>query len=202
MATPTYISVTEGTGKKLAASTYSENGQTVLDQKVIQGEPYIPAYTVTTSSVSTATANSHLIEIMAGAALNVRIQRIEVYQSVAATTATLALLQVLRLSAAGTGGGAVTPRPLDPADTAGATAMTLPSKGTEGVVIHNEAAVILQTVGASTPFPPLFVIDFERLRSKSLLIPVGIANGIALKLITAVAAGAVLINVWMTESSF
>jgi hypothetical protein len=81
--------------------------------------------------------------------------------------------------------------------------MTLPSsKGTEGVLILNKAAVILQTVGVSTPFPPLFDVDFERLRTKSLLIPAGAANGIAIKLITAVAAGVVHINVWLTEAGF
>ena len=63
-----FVNVTEGSGKKLHANDRSIGANTVLDEVMLLGENYLPSYLGVTSaaSVSTATANSHLLQIMAG----------------------------------------------------------------------------------------------------------------------------------------
>lgn len=193
------------TGPKLATGpTYTENSQTVQDEKVILGEQYLASYMIV-ADASTATVNSHLIQIMAGASLRVRVRRIEIHQLVMATTAAIMSVGFYRLTTAGTGGGAVTPGSLDPADAAsGATAMTLPTgKGTEGTLIAAVAPYMMQTVGASAQLDqPIVVLDFDRLRSKPLIIAAGTTNGLAIKNLTAIAGGQVRIDVWIDEASW
>jgi hypothetical protein len=189
----------------MAASTYTENSQVVLDQKVILGEQYLASYMVTPlAGVSTASANAHLLEIMAGASLNVRIRKIQIYQVTNATTVAIGKFIIFRLSSAGTGGTVVTPAPLDPSDTAaGATAMTLPSAaGSEGAQVFAGSNTLQQTTNVSIPYGPILALDFDTLRTKPLLIPAGAANGICIKNITAIAATTLYINVWITETSF
>ena len=65
------------------------------------------------------------------------------------------------------------------------------------------AAYMMQTVGASAQLnEPILVWDFDRPRSKPLIIAAGTTNGIAIKNVTAVAAGTVYFNVWLDETSF
>ena len=202
--------MTEGAGKKLAASTYTENSQVVLDQKVIEGEHYLASYQVSSvatgaSGISTATGSSHLIQIMAGSSLNVRIRRIEITQGAMATAVSLLSLGLYRLSSAGTGGTVLPFEPLDPADVAaGASAMALPTvKGTLTVPLYFGPLYMMQTLGVSNPLlSPGLTMDFDRPRMKPLLIPAGTSNGIILINFTAVAAGTVAVNVWMDETSY
>jgi hypothetical protein len=138
---------------------------------------------------------------MAGASLNVRIRRIEVYQSTGGTSVVGDFL-IYRLSSAGTGGTVLTPSPLDPSDAgSGATVMTLPSaKGTEGVLIHSTSSNTSST--STIPMGKMFEIDFDReLRMKGLIIPAGASNGIAIKSITSSTAN-VFVDVWFTETAF
>jgi hypothetical protein len=200
------VQVTSGSGPKLHTFQRTIGANNVEDEVVLFGENYLATYTVE-AAPSTATAASHLLQIMAGASLKVRIRRIEVHQLVAATTAAIMNLSILRLSTAGTGGTAVTPMPLDPSDAAsGMTAMTLPTaKGTEvgANVIAGAPCYLIQTIGASTPFNnPIAVWDFDRPRSKPLIIAAGVANGICIKNTAAHAGASVLINVWADESNF
>jgi hypothetical protein len=200
--TPTFIAVTEGAGKKLAADTYTENSQVVLDQKVILGEQYLPTYVVSTAAVALQTANSHALEIMAGSSLNVYIRRIEIYAAVAATTSTLVQLNLFRLSSAGNTGTAITPAPLDSSDSAsGATALALPTnKGTETTLLATPTIMLVSTV---TSPALLWLRDYDRQRSKSLRIAAGTSNGIALKNVTAVTtAGSITVMVYLQEMSF
>jgi hypothetical protein len=202
-----FVNVTEGSGKKLHSWQRTVGANTVEDEYVLQGENALATYCFPTlgAASSTATANSHLLQIMAGASLKVRIRRIEMHQSGLATTATFMQTTIVRLTTAGTGGTAVTPSPLDPADAAsGATAMMLPTvKGTEGVGIAGASCYMMQTVTASAQMTnPIAVWDFDRPRSKPLIIPAGAANGIAVKNLTAVAAGTVHFTVWFDESTF
>lgn len=200
----TFVNVTEGTGKKLHGWDRTIGANTVQDEFVALGEPPYASY-VYSSAVSTATANSHLAQIMAGASLVVRIRRIEIIQSTLATTVTLMDTRLIRLTTAGTGGTGVTPAKLDNADAAsGAAGMTLPTvKGTEGTTVAFHSPSMLQTLGASTvPFAPIAVWDFDRPRTKPLIIPAGTANGICVKNVTAVAGGGVIITVWFDETAF
>jgi hypothetical protein len=201
------VSVTEGSGKKLHTFSRTVGANTVEDEFVVVGEQPLATYIATTSTVSTATADSHLVQVMAGASLPVYIRRIEVYQVGLATTASLAQLLLFRLTSAGTGGTVLGPAPLDGTDAAsGATAMTLPTvKGTEAAAkFYSATAYLMQTLGASAQLnQPILVFDAERLRSKALRITAGTTNGIALKIATSgVAAATVYINVWFSEASY
>ena len=143
---------------------------------------------------------------MAGSSLNVRIRKIEITQVGAASVVTNMLIQVLRLTSAGTGGTASSATALDPSDaSAGATGMILPSsKGTENGIVYYCPVYMMQTFAVSNPVPtPGLIIDFDRPRMKPLIIPAGIANGIAIKNVSGgVVSGSVIINVWFSETSF
>ena len=203
------VALTEGAGKNLETWQWVIGANTVERQVIAQGEQHLASYIVghgtTGGAVSTATANSHLMQISAGASLKVRIRRLQVIQSALATTAVLGQILIVRLSTAGTGGTAQTPAALDPADAAsGATAMHLPTaKGTEGGILYESQPYFIQTLTASLPnWPILLDVDFDRLRPKPLIIAAGAANGIAIKQITAVAAATVWMNVWLDEANF
>lgn len=208
MAAGAHIAVTPGSGDFIATgATYTEASTVVKDQKVILGENYIASYMTgaTTSGISTATVASHLLQIMAGAANKIRIRRIEIHQATVTSAAALWQVGIYRLTSAGTGGIALTPAPLDPSDAAsGATAMILPSsKGAEGTLIAEGIGYMMQTVAASNQMVnPIIVFDFDRPRSKPLIIAAGTANGIAVKALTGVTGALCIINVWFDESPF
>jgi len=201
-----FIAYTPGSGAKIHSFDRTIGANTVQGEVVIMGEQYLPEYTVTTiTPISAATANSHVLQVMMGASLRGRIRRIEVSQMGLATTAAFCQWALYKLSTAGTGGTAITPQLLDPADAAaGATAMTLPTvKGTEGALIWSGSNYMAQTAGASSAFPqPFAIIDLDDSRRKPIHIATGTANGIALKNITAIAAATVIVTLWVTESSF
>ncbi len=206
MAVGDSVQVNEGTGKRLATgATYTENALTVRDEKFILGEPYLASYMIATSGISTATANDHLVQIMAGSANKIRIRRIDAYLSAVATTATIMPMALFRLSTAGTGGGVGSIVLMDPAEAAAtATVMTLPTaKGTEGSAPFGSRIYMMQTIAASAPLAsPLLVWDFDRPRFKPLIIAAGTANGIAIKNQTAVAGAQLMFNIWFDEVPF
>lgn len=208
MAGESLVQVTEGSGKKLHTWQRTIGANSVEDEYVLIGEQGLAAYGVATgSSVSIATANDHIFQLMAGASLNVFVRRIRVFQTVVATTAALIQFHLLRLSTAGTGGTAITPSPFDSADAAsGATFMTLPTvKGTEGVRLGMAAAEVTQTVptGGSGQAALLAEWDFDKLlRTKAVRIPSGAANGICLKNINATAGASVQVEVILTEANY
>lgn len=204
-AAESLVQVTEGSGKKLHTMSRTIGANTTEDEVVIFGEPGLASYTTFVNGASTAVANTHLIQIMAGASLNVRIRRIEVHQAAAATAAVLADIRVIRLTTAGTGGTSALRQPLNPsAAAAGATAQSVPTaKGTEGNHMAIARPYLIQTIGASTPFVnPVAVWDFDRLRAEPLIIAAGVANGICVSNQAAYAAATVSILVWFDESSF
>src|SRR2546425_878601 len=61
-------------------------------------------YDIDAVGISVATSADHIMQVMAGASLNVAVRRIYVEQSGLATTAANLTIQVLRLTTAGTGG--------------------------------------------------------------------------------------------------
>jgi hypothetical protein len=199
------VQVTEGSGKLLHTFQRTIGANTVEDEVLITGENYLATYTVE-GAPATTTATSHLLQIMAGATLKVRVRRIEIHQLVAVTAAAIMSVSIVRLSTAGTGGTAVTAMPLDPSDAAaGATGMTLPTaKGTEAGanVIAIGALYLTQTVAASAAIAQPLIFDFDRPRSKPLIIAAGAANGICIKNTAAHAGATVGITVWVDESNF
>ena len=179
------------------------NGSVTVEQYVQQtAEPYLATYRISvTAAISTATANSHLLQIMAGASLRVQVKRIIVTELANGTTQQNQW-EIRRLSTAGTGGTAYTPAASDPADSAsGASAMTLPTvKGTEGVAL-DARAVLTHATAATIDLNPLADYDFTYERTKGIWIAAGTANGIALKNVTASATTTVLITAIIVESA-
>jgi hypothetical protein len=202
------VQVTEGSGKKLHTYNRTIGANSVEDEVMLLGEQYLPTYTIVSGTTSLATADSHLLQIMAGASLNVYIRSIKVYQFGAATTANILFTDVIRLSTAGTGGTAGAAMSLDTTDSAaGSTNMTLPTvKGTETATVDREDAYVLQTASASLGVPRSSLIhewDYSKdLRSKALRIPAGTANGIAVKSRVAIAAATCHIVVKFCEANF
>ncbi len=198
------IQVTEGVGKKAHTWQRTISGNTVEDEFTIPGEYPYATYVALGASVSIATANDHIIQVMAGTTLPVRIRRIRVEQRAAATAAAASVLEIWRLTTAGTGGAAVTPRPLDTADTAGATAMTLPTaKGTESVQLYAMAHSWRQVVSATgSPADDSMEEWIQMPNGKPLIIPAGTTNGIAVKSTTAIAGATVIVTVEFVETNF
>lgn len=207
MATGSYWAGTPGSGFKIATGpTYTENSNVVQDQKVIQGLQYLPTYRIVSAAgVPLTTANSHLLQIMAGGSLNVYIRHLWVWLLLATGTIANDNLQLLRLTSAGTGGTAITAVPLDPADAAaGASGMTIPSaKGTEAALVSNKTAVIVQAWPPNGGESQLVAHwDFGDDLSKMLKIAAGVANGVVLKNVSAVATATVTIEAEVIEAPF
>jgi hypothetical protein len=202
--TETFVNVTEGSGKKLHHDLKTIGANDVLDEYVLPGEYALASYFVSPlAAVSVATANDHALQIMAGSSLKVRIRRIRWEQNGNATTGAIGNVELFRLTSAGTGGTAVTPRPFDTSDAAaGCTAMTLPTaKGTEGVLLARIAFAYRQTVATSgAQTNPVW--EWTQLPgTKPLIIPAGTTNGIALK-VSGNTGATVIINVELVETSF
>ena len=193
------IKINEGTGKGLHTWERVIGGVTLQDEIILQGEHNLPTYVIPFGA-SVATGNDHLLQIMAGSSLNVRIREIYLSQDTLATTANRDSIQVIRLTTAGTGGSAITPQKHDPADAAsGATAQTLPStKGTEGTTLIQFLLPMAQTA----PFPGLVYQWQHTAFQKPLMIAAGTANGLAIKSLAAIAAATVRGYVIFDESSF
>jgi hypothetical protein len=200
------IQVTAGSGTHVRTSAKVISATTRHEQYHQLGEPDEATYTVSrVVAASMATADSHLIQIMAGGTLPVYVRRIRLYQSALATTAAMVGVSILRLTTAGTGGTALTPAPRDTTDAAsGATAMMLPSsKGTESTLIWSGSVGVVQTVPTSGVNPLILDETFGGPDSamKSIRIPAGTANGICLKN-NASAGTSVIVHVELTEAGY
>jgi hypothetical protein len=196
----TGVAVTEGSGKTLHGWDRTIGGTLRQDEFILPGEYPYATYTFTATGVATTTANSHLMQVMAGSSLNVRIRRILITQSAAAAAVTTLPLQIVRLSTAGTGGTAITARAHDSADSAaGAAGMTLPSsKGTEGNFLWSRT--IWLGTGAIPVREPW---EWAQLpNSKPIIIPAGTTNGIALKNTLGPGTATVDITVECVETNF
>ncbi len=200
-----FVNMTEGAGKKAHAWDRVIGANTVLDEFVLPGEFPYPSYIAAPlSSTSVATANDHLLQLMAGSSLNVRIRRIHIEQANNATAAGSSVLEIWRLSSAGSGGTAITPAKLNLADSAaGATAMTQPSaKGTESVMLMRPNLTYRQALPASGTVPDDIFEWVALPNQEPLIIPAGAANGIALKNLTATAGATVAIWIEFVETAF
>ena len=179
------------------------NGTDTVEQYVQQeAEPYLATYTASALSTSLATANAHVVQVMAGASLRVGIRRITLDLLTAAGSAALMNFAIQRLITAGTGGTVLSVVAHDPAEAAaGASAMTLPSsKGTEGAVLYLGTTLVnnsLTTVGVQR----VLELDWTRTRTKALWIAAGTSNGIALKALVGIASATCYVTVELVESA-
>jgi len=196
----TFINLTEGSGKKAHAWDRTIGANTVLDEFVLPGEYPLATYTVIATAISIATVNDHVVQIMAGASLNVRIRRIKIHQRGLTSGVTMGAFDLYRLTTAGTGGSSITPAKRNNADSAaGATAMSLPSsKGTEGVQVDRLDLAIIQTAPITTG-PVLWE---QHPSTEPLIIPAGTSNGLAIKSVVAAATATVDVVVEIVETSF
>lgn len=184
--TRTYINSAGGSDYKRWAVERTDGGDTVVAFMGVEAEPEIASYRTSSSTAAAiSSANSHILQVMAGASLRVGIRKVTVYQVAAANASASIQMAAYRLTTAGTGGTAVTPAPLDPADAAsGAAAMILPTaKGTEGTLIEYRQGQI-NTAASSIGLQPVAVFDFTTGRTKPLWIAAGTSNGMAIKVIS------------------
>lgn len=197
------IAVTAGSGTNIHSSSRSYAGSTKHDQYTLPAEYDLPSYILTGTAVSIAVANDHILAIMAGASLNVRIRRIRIEQASNATTAGFTNFDIYRLTTAGTGGTAVTPAAFDTTDTAGATGRTLPAvKGTETTFLLRTTLIMRQAV-LTTATQPEEMYEWVQLPNmKPIVIPAGTSNGLALKSSTASAGATVHVTFEFVETSF
>lgn len=201
------INLSEGSGKKQHTYQRVVGANTVEDSIALLGIPYLATYQVSPAAgVSTATPASHLLQIMAGASLDLYVARIVVYQLAAATAAAIDLLEIVRLSTAGTGGTALTPARRSLADAAySGDARTLPGvKGTEADFVDRATAQWTQTIATQSGGSEATKVaewNFVDLFGKPLRIAAGTANGIAVKNPTARAGATVIPVAYIIESN-
>lgn len=190
-------------GPKLHTWNRTIGANSVEDEFTLPGEYPLASYVAFAESISIATANDHVMEVMAGASLNLAVRRIHISQNNSAGTAAIATFRLVRLTTAGTGGTAVTPAKYDNGDAAsGATAMTLPTTlGTEGTILDREAVPMrnaASTLGGAEDVYEWMAVP----NMKSLIVPSGTANGIAIKNMAAIASATVNIRIEFVERNF
>jgi hypothetical protein len=198
------VQVSEGVGKKLHTWQRTVGANNVDDEFVIPGEYPLPGYCFG-GTASVATSADHLFQLMAGASLKVRLRYFRIEQSANATAASIIALTLFRLTTAGTGGTALTPRPFDTADAAaGATAMTLPTaKGTEGVDLGPRTVLALRQTVATAGAQVDDVWEwYQKPGMPPIIIPAGTANGLAVKIGTGVAGASCAFYAEFVETAF
>lgn len=197
----TYIGVNEGTARKISGVTRSIGSNDVTQMDAAVTLPYVPTYTVVTSSpVPLATASSHVFQLM-GSTINRNLLRwIEVTQVGVAASAKQVEFEVRRLDTAGTGGTTLTPNPVDQVDPVTTTrGMTLPSsKGTEDELLGKRAGPVLTAPTAGHAR----VVRFEwvdDVTTKPVTVSAGGTSGIALKNLQTDTTATVLVEVGFQE---
>ena len=101
MAT-SYVSFDEGSTRKVRTFQRTDGSDTVEEWMYAQSESLFATYSVSAIGIAASTANSHLVQVMAGASNRVGIKRITVYQVAAANAAANFAFDLLRLTTAGT----------------------------------------------------------------------------------------------------
>lgn len=206
MAGESKIAVTEGSGKNVHTWQRLISAVNVEEDVAIIGEPYLASYIATTGGVTAANAGDDDIQLMAGAALNVRIRRIRMEQTALITAALITTFTVIRLTSAGTGGAAITPSKKDNGDAAAgataASAVPTATHGTAGVTLLTRTFMPIQT----SPVGGLSLIPYwewvEAPNTKPIIIPAGATNGIAVRNLSARAGLTVNVEIEFDESSF
>lgn len=199
----TFLEVTQGTGTKLHTFDRTIGANTVHDEVVLLGEPYVAAYAVATRGVAMPAANAHLIEVRAGTTLITRVRRIRVFQWATAAAAATFQAAVIRITTAGTGGTTLTAQPFDTADTAftGSVMHSPTADGTDGVEL-------IPFFMACTNVVPIKAVENEWVRDfpadgpKAIKIAAGTSNGIAINVLTIGSTALLGVEIVLTESNF
>lgn len=199
--TQSNIGVSTGTDKYLSSNSRSIGGTALEEQTVLEGQSANPTYNIAADDVSTATAASHLVQIMADGTNYTRLTRltVEPTEDVPAADSILKLA-LYRLSTAGTGGTALNDAPYDAADSYAGDMRTLPtSKGTEGqllLTLYIDLAAAAYDGGR-----PRYVWTAPP-GGKPIVFGNGTGAGIALKVIDAVASAAVLVQAEVITTAY
>lgn len=201
MATDTYFQITQGAGTKLHTFTRVVGADTVHDGVTVLGLCPYPTYSLSAAGITTATAASHILQMMAGANLAVYITRIKIAQRALATASTVQQFEIRRLTTAGTGGTVVTPQAFDATDpAAGGTGMTLPTaKGTEGNLLRLMTVGLTQTAPVTNVNSDEWILNFY---TKPIRISNGVTNGLVIKNVTAIATASVDVTFEFFELSY
>jgi hypothetical protein len=198
--TESLIAETEGSGKNRHSWQRTIEANDVEDTFVLLAEPANPTFSVIASSIATTTSASHLLFIQGDGTNYTRIKRIYVEHVVGAGSATLAQLQILRTTTAGSGGTSKTAYGFDGADTYAGTIQTLPSsKGTEGDLLLQKRLWLTNTIAAQ---PVSW--EWQALLSdarKPIIIGPATTDGICLKIVTGIATSTLDISVTFTVDS-
>jgi len=167
---------------------------------MLPAQPAEDSYTALASNIAVVTANSHILQLMSDNTNYTRVSRIRIQQTGVANAAVTVKFQIIRLTTAGTGGSAVTPRPHDEADTFAGAAMTLPSsKGTEGEVLDE---IWLGMVAAAPFTNDNKAIWTPAPWAKPIIIDTATSDGLAIKNITSDSAGDVSVSVDFFTTSY
>lgn len=152
-----------------------------------QGNSQKATYTINTLTSAPITGNYPVLTFEAGTTKTCRVRRVVISNPGFATAGTVLTFELVRTSAASSAGTTVTPAPHDTTDSAfSGVARKDGATITAGTQIVTFAVAVPATVaGAFTPF----VFEFYGQMSKSLTVPAGITNGMALRCING-AAGA------------
>ena len=197
------VRVTEGSGPYLHTWQRSVSSVNREEQYIQLGEPALPTFTAIASGISVGTAADHVLQLMAGSTNYVRVSRIEIAQVANATSASNAIFAIYRLTTAGSGGSSVTPNPFDTADTATATAQTLPSsKGTEGAQLLRATLLFRQTIQTTSAVQNDRWVWQQTPGRKPLIIPAGTSNGIAVKIGTGIAGATADVLIEFAETAW
>lgn len=194
------VGVTTGTDKYLHTNSRSISSQTREDQYILPGEAAYPTFAAIASNISLATSASHLLFIQADGTLYSRLKRVVITPTNdIPAAASVAQIQIVRTSTAGSGGSSVTCQPFDTADSYSGTAQTLPSsKGTEGVVLWECWLPLPAALGDS-----LAVRSWEPPQGgKPIVFGTGTGAGICFKVVTGIASATVTIVAEFTTTTY
>jgi hypothetical protein len=197
------VAVTEGSGKNLQSWSRVVSSSTVQDQFVLPGAYPYATYVVLAENISIATASDHVVQLMAGSSLYVRVHRIRVTQHTLVTTANADPFQVIRLTSAGSGGSSITPAKFDTGDaSAGASAQSLPSsKGTESTTLLTRSLLLTQTAPTAGGYYATWEWT-QSLNAKPIIIAAGTSNGLVVKNNGSRPGATVDVEIEFTETSY
>jgi hypothetical protein len=172
------------------------------DQYVQLGQSAYPTYNVRAPGISIATTADHILQIMGDGTNYSRLLRFRITLSDDRPAAdSVAQISLVRVTTAGTGGGAATVAAYDAADTYGGAGMTLPTgKGTESTFLQQHYCQI------PTAFPSGHngvLASWEAHQwAKPIIFGTGTTSGLVWKIISGVASCTVNIEAEFITTSY
>lgn len=180
-----FINQTEGSGKKSHTWNKTIGANSVEDEFVLPGEFPGASYRATGQGADVATTGNDVFQVMAGSTLVVYIRAIRIWQAGLSAAANTLALDLQRVTTAGTGGTAVTPRPFDStAAASGATAASSVPNATKGTagVLFGRYRIAMASAQPTNSNGPYLVYEAKTILT-SLRIPAGTTNGISLRVV-------------------